>query len=291
MHNGIVLIALGLVLFLWIRGALWFPLFETLSRFWPVFLVAGGLSLLLRRFRFAETLIFLVTLLAFLLFGLWMGSGGTPGPHQWQPEGGRPLPERAAFAYEGLFTRVGIQEELPLSGEDGLYRIRSSHRGVTGTVDPAGSRLVVEERPGGRMEGVRRRHTTAIDLHTGPSWEMDWEISFSDLSADLSGLQLEGLELDTSFSGVRIVLPVPQAPTVVRVDSSFSRVRLDLPAGTPYRVSAEAGFATVRADGQRLRGGSYASSGYREDGPGYDIRVDTSFGEVRIVSGTERDAR
>ena len=73
--SGVFLLFLGVVFLLQTLNVLPWTIWNTLWRFWPVLLIAGGLSILLRHFNpWLVSLLLLAMLLASLGIAIWQNS-------------------------------------------------------------------------------------------------------------------------------------------------------------------------------------------------------------------------
>ena len=111
-----------------------------------------------------------------------------------------------------------------------------------------------------------------------------WEIT-----AELGGLNLAGLEIKGGLNMVRLDLPAPSGVVPIRISGGASEVAVRRPAGVAARVHLQ-GWAselvfdeqTFSAVGNNVR---LQSSGFDLAAPYYDIEVASSANQLTITSG------
>ncbi len=111
----------------------------------------------------------------------------------------------------------------------------------------------------------------------------------AEITAELGGLNLAGLEVKGGLSMVRLELPAPSAVVPIRISGGASEVTVQRPAGTAARVHIQ-GWAykfvfddqTFSAVGNDVR---LQSSGFDPATPYYDIEVLSSASQFTITSG------
>ncbi len=130
--------------------------------------------------------------------------------------------------------------------------------------------------------------TAEISLNTAIPWSITIQGGVSDLMAELSGLNLAGLEIKGGMSMIRVELPVPTGAVPVRISGSASEVFVRRPVGVPARVHLKGWASEFAFDGKtysnlgndvRLQ-----SPGYDATAPGYDFEVASSVSTVTITS-------
>jgi len=111
-----------------------------------------------------------------------------------------------------------------------------------------------------------------------------WEIT-----AELGGLNLAGLEVKGGLRMVRLELPAPSGVVPIRVSGGASEVTVRRPAGVAARVHLKgwaSGFVfddqTFSAVGNDVR---LQSPGFDPATPYYDIEVASSASQFTITSG------
>lgn len=207
-------------------------------------------------------------------------------------------PEAAAFLQSGEDTR---EFSAPLGGAT-LGRLEFMHGAsrITLRVDPSMPELfrarfvgpVPELRVVDGTVAVRyhlsfsdwldfalpwRRAGGEIILNGSIPWHLDFHGGASDLSGDLSQLQLRALDIGGGVSNVRLWLPRPSSVVPVDIHGGASHVVFHRPVGVAARVEIDGGVSALDFDEQHLGavGGStrLASPGIEDRPHRYEIRV------------------
>ena len=131
--------------------------------------------------------------------------------------------------------------------------------------------------------------TAQISLGTAIPWWIVIQGGVSDLTAELSGLALAGLEIKGGMSMTRVELPVPTGPVPVRISGGASEVYVRRPVGVPARVHLK-GWASEFVFDERTFSNlgndvRLQSPDYKATAPGYDFHVHSSASMVTITSG------
>ena len=151
--------------------------------------------------------------------------------------------------------------------------------------DARASSGVVTLRYRRRLLDVRSREA-AVALHPGIPWRLDVDGGVTDLDADLTGIQLERLEVDGGANHLRLVLPAPRRSVLLNLQGGSSTLEVLRPRGTALELRLRGGAARLRFDGQRLDsvGGHLrmASDDFAGAVDRYEVDVSGGAGELRI---------
>ncbi|HEU4897194.1 MAG TPA: adenylate/guanylate cyclase domain-containing protein [Actinomycetota bacterium] len=128
-----------------------------------------------------------------------------------------------------------------------LYRAR--FEGTTPKVRVRGGVVAVEYGPRFRPTDWRRQ---AAELTLNPSvrWRIEAPRGLERLRADLSGIQLLGMEVQHAAREVEVTLPPPAGPVLVRFTGGASDVTIHRPTGTAARVRVAGGASRTSFDEQ-----------------------------------------
>ena len=135
----------------------------------------------------------------------------------------------------------------------------------------------------------REKRTAEVTLSVAIPWQIVIQGGASEITAELGGLNLAGLEVKGGLSTVRLNLPVPSGVVPMRISGGASDVTVQRPAGVAARVHLK-GWAsefvfddqTFSAVGNDVR---LQSPGFDPATPYYDIEVASSASMVTITSG------
>ena len=109
-------------------------------------------------------------------------------------------------------------------------------------------------------------------LTNAVQWSLVFDGVGSWIRANLSGLDLGGLELDGVFSNCSFDLPVPTSPVRIVVDGVVRGLSLRRPAGVPVTVSIDGPARKLDLGSAILADGAPASAA--DMGVGYEVIID-----------------
>ncbi len=111
----------------------------------------------------------------------------------------------------------------------------------------------------------------------------------SEVTAELSQLDLAGLEVKGGMSKVRLELPAPTGMVPIQISGGASDITLRRPAGVDARVHLKGWVSTFVFDDQTFSAVGndvrLQNTGYKGTGSCYDIEVTSSASNVTITSG------
>jgi len=141
-----------------------------------------------------------------------------------------------------------------------------------------------------RLLGVLdwRKRMADVALSAAIPWEIAIQGGASEITAELGGLDLAGLEVKGGMSTIRLELPAPSRVVPVRIGGGASEIVVRRPAGVAARVHLKGWASAFAFDEQTFSsvGGDVRlhSPGYDGTAPGYDIEVASSASAVTITA-------
>src|SRR5256714_5435217 len=136
--------------------------------------------------------------------------------------------------------------------------------------------------------GGKQRHAE-VTLNVAIPWQIVIQGGASDVTAELGGLDLAGLEVKGGGSLMRLELPAPSAVVPIRISGGASVVNIRRPAGTAARVHIKGWSYKFVFDDQTFdylgKNVWLQSSGFEPTAPYYDIEVLSSASMVTITTG------
>lgn len=125
-----------------------------------------------------------------------------------------------------------------------------------------------------------------ITLNGSIPWQLEVHGGASDISGDLSPLQLRSLDVGGGASNVRLRLPKPAGIVPVEIHGGVSNVVFHRPVGTGVRMEIDGGASELDFDEQHLGavGGStrLASPGIEDRPHRYELRIRGGASHVTI---------
>lgn len=153
----------------------------------------------------------------------------------------------------------GGNRETTLAIDSGSYRV-TVHAGPPHMVEPAasvgggGAASLVMRDPGHVIvRGRRGGNRGAVLLNPQHAWHLKVHGGTWNTTANLSGLRLRGVELDSGAGNVSIVLPAPIGAVPIKVSSGLVGVTLRRPRSAAAHALVHSGSVKVRFDGRPLR--------------------------------------
>ena len=135
----------------------------------------------------------------------------------------------------------------------------------------------------------REKRAAEVTLSRAIPWQIVIQGGAWEITAELGGLNLAGLEVKGGLNMIRLDLPAPSGVVPMRISGGASEVIIRRPAGTAARVHIK-GWAykfvfddqTFSAVGNDVR---LQSPGFDPATPYYDIEVASSASQLTITSG------
>lgn len=286
-HSGVVWITLGLLILLFNLDVLQFPVARTLLVFWPVFLIGAGLSMMFRRWPVMETVVFLLTVALFVALGTHLGTGQLPfsGRHSVQyidSAQGTLAPGDVVTLDLDVHFVNGTVDAQEMDG-DQLYVMRSNQLQMRGTFDEQRQTLVVRDadQGPGRVFMPFQERGFRLTLNEDVFWNVEGRLNLGRLTWDLSGVKLNGLQLEGNVSEMTIMLPEPDGTVHVDVRANVSELTLVLPSDADYQVQGSKNLGQLTVDGQPLSV-RQRSDHYNQSDDRYNITAESSVANIRI---------
>lgn len=133
-----------------------------------------------------------------------------------------------------------------------------------------------------------RKRVADVKLNVAIPWRIVIKGGASDVNAQLSKLNLAGLEVKGGLSMIRLELPAPSVVVPIRISGGASEILVRRPAGVAARVHLKGWVSTFVFDDQRFSDVGndvrLQSSGFDRTTPYYDIEVASSASMVTITS-------
>jgi hypothetical protein len=318
----IALITVGVIWLLVNNGTIAVENLYRLLPLWPVLLIAGGLSLLLQRVWWPLAGLVWAGLAAALVWALVASPAILPTVNtvELRHETLREPLEAAQSAVVRLDLSVNSTRIHALeSGDDlifaDLYVTNRAYLDVSGNQT---KNVTLRHDP---MDGMNFFNFQWIGQTTRP-WDIGLtteipldlhvDMSTGSTNMDLTGMQLEALNIEASTGSTTLVLPAGQENFPFTINASTGSITITVPEGTGFDLSVDAstgslsidvpedagvqievtdggpGGLNLPGDYKKVRGdegdkeGVYENSAYSGAATPIDIRVDMSTGSVTV---------
>jgi DNA-binding MarR family transcriptional regulator len=142
-----------------------------------------------------------------------------------------------------------------------------------------------------RLSGLLggQQRAAEVTLNVAIPWQIAIQGGASDVTAELGGLALAGLEVKGGVSSIRLELPVPSGVIPIRISGGASEIIVRRPVGVAARAHLKGWVSTFVFDDQTFsdmgNNVRLQSSGFEPTAPYYDIEVASSASMVTITTG------
>jgi hypothetical protein len=305
---GAFFIALGLVPLAVQLGWVDRSVVAGLWQLWPLFLVAAGIGLILRRTRFEALGGILAATMAGLLLGGILTAGVSFGT-ACGPGGGATVAERSGTLQAGSGADLDIScGRLTVATSPGdTWKVAWGPAGATEpSIAASGASLRVRG-----PEGA----VSVFPWSTGSAWNVTLpqasvtrlglqvnagsatapldgltldalrvSVNAGDLRVDLGSARVATIDADVNVGTIRLGLP-PAGPTSGRIGANLSSVVVCAAQGVPLRITVKPSLASVDLPGlTRVTENVYQSEGWTP-GTGVDLRIEANLGSVKLERG------
>ena len=128
-----------------------------------------------------------------------------------------------------------------------------------------------------------------VTLSVAIPWWIAIQGGASEVTAELGGLDLAGLEVKGGASMIRLELPAPSGVVPIRISGGASVITIRRPTGVAARAHLKGWASEFVFDDQTFsdlgNNARLQSSGFEPTAPCYDIEVASSASMVTITSG------
>lgn len=259
--------------------------FSALFKFWPIFIILAGLSLLSQRSWLGSILAVIFSFILILVFiGLLMSSGDNSQMHNSQFE----------IKKEGSATRAELIIETGASKVNirgGAAELASGNLESNFTTLKTDSRLVDGlQKAFIKLDGnVRSFHGVVksdltLNLNDSVPLSLDVHSGASSLNMDVSSLLLEELKLDTGASKSKIIFGDKVDAAKAEISAGVSSIELILPESLGVRLEIDSALSGKQfADLKQIDGKNYESENYAGAEKKIGIKINAGVSNIIIT--------
>ncbi len=281
---GILLVLLGALLFLQTTGVVSWALWLELARFWPVALIAGGVSILLGR-KFP-------VLASFVAILLLVGAVGAAAfffvadEESFVSEISEPLDGAEFLELEVEFGAGELRiSDLPAGSTD-LLQAKLSGYGSNAEVVSRVTRS--ENRAEVKLENVQNSFfnidiNRELEVKIASDVEIDLLIQSGagDISIDLERLRVTNLDLEAGAVSAELVTPAQAGFTDATIGIGAASLEITVPEDVAARIRVDAGMSSVDIDDRFPKvNGVHESPGY--DAAAHRLNLEVVGGAASI---------
>ncbi|MCE7982238.1 MAG: hypothetical protein DYG89_13665 [Caldilinea sp. CFX5] len=290
LFGPIVLVGLGVLLLLSNFGILNFNLWELLFRFWPLFLVAAGLDLLLGRRTNGGALAALVIIVSLVIGGMWLGYVQS---NAFESVGGQTIrqnlegAQRARVNIDSSVSQMQITAGVP-AGQlvEGAIALHNNEELKTNfSVDSGVATYSLKsDTHSFILPSFGRREDGLWNLRLNGETPIDLSVSTGVGSAELNleQLTLTGLEVSTGVGEVKITLPA-RGNFEAAIEGGVGKILVLVPDTLAAHITADAGIGSVVVDGNYIhRDGEYISPDFESASQRVNLVIGGGVGPVTV---------
>jgi hypothetical protein len=279
----------GIILLMNTLGILEWGIWWSLLRLWPVLLIAAGLDLLIGRRSTWGALLVAALTLALLAGALWVVVNGVTAGVTFETIR-QPLGE-IAEADVALNPAVGVLRVDALPESADLIRgsvPKDDGLGVEVSFDQQGNQATYTLTTSGEAwmptpGGWDQDQVWELGLSPAPSLKLWVNMGAGQTDLDLSGLNLNLLEVDNGLGFTEVLLPA-EGNYSASISQAMGGITVVLPQSLAVRITADTALAgRVLPDGfVQERSNVYASPGYGTASSRVDLNLSLAMGLVTV---------
>jgi hypothetical protein len=290
LFGPIVLVGLGLLLLLSNFGILNLNLWELLFRFWPLFLVAAGLDLLLGRRTNSGALVALVLLVGLVIGGIWLGyvqsntfEAGRGAAVRQALEGAQRAEIEIESSVSQMQITVGVPSTQLVEGNVALHNNEDLQTDFK-IEEGVAHYTIKSNSPSFILPSFGRSEDGVWDLRLNAAIPIALSIATGIGSAaiDLEQLTLTDLSVSTGVGEAEITLPA-QGKFEAAIEGGVGAIVVLVPDSLAIQITANAGIGTVDVEGDYIhRGDEYSSPNFDRAADQVMLTVNGGVGPITI---------
>jgi len=280
---GLLLIIIGV---LWILGStdvLQFrmDILGSLSTLWPVFIVAAGITLLLKKeARALKAVVWVIAIAIVAGYGIYLGSGGS------SIAGGdvHVFEMREGMEHARLEVNTGAATLRIGASDSAMARVGSNIPGLRANFT------------GGRNSGIvfsqqwkpfriDSGKDFAADLNRNLTWDLEFNTGAVEGIIDFSGFPMENCVVNAGACDLRIVAGTLQEKTTIECNGGTVSISITIPEGTGIRIKSDAVANDIGGKGITLRKDDrvYESTNYDTADRTIDLNISSAVTKVNVT--------
>ncbi len=286
---GLVLITAGVVFLLQTLGVVSWTVGWELFRYWPVLLIAFGVSIILgTRAPWIAVVIIALLLGGSVAAAAWYSPSPGPGK-QTISELREPLDQTESLEVTINFgAGTVVLADLPAESSSLVEAVFSSSGG-------SGEAVHSLMRSGDRAELTLERTSSGF---LGRSPVQDWEVRLSrtvtidltvdlgasDVTIDLGDLCVNDLDINAGATNLNVILPAAAGFSSADFDVGASSLTIVVPEGVAVRIDTDTGLASVDIDERRFPkvDGRNQSPGYQDSPNRVDGSISGGVADIEV---------
>ncbi|HOK43176.1 MAG TPA: hypothetical protein PLD49_05880 [Thermoclostridium caenicola] len=278
---GLLLIAIGI---LWLFAAADIvSAVVAVSTLWPVFIVAAGITLLLKKeFRVMRVVVWILAFGIVIGYGIYLGNGS----YDTMESGEIHVIElKDGMEYARMEINVGAVTLRTGASDSVLTQVNSDIKGLKyGYTGGRDSRIVCSQQ--WKPFAVDSGKNFSAVLSNSVKWNLEFNAGAADGILDFSGFPLEQCEINSGTCDLRIVAGKLQDETYIECNGGVVSLSITLPQGTGIRIRSDSLVKSINGDGITLGrdGETYESSNYSSADRIINLDISSAVTHVTVIA-------
>ncbi len=296
LFGPIVLIGLGILLLLSNFGVITLNVWDLLFRFWPLFLVAAGLDLLLGRRTNSGALVGLVLIGGLIVGAIWLGyfrnntgEAASTQTIRQALEGATSAEIEIESSISKLQINPGADSAQLIEGTVALHNNEEIETDFSPIGDTARYSLKSKSRSfifpnfGNNDNGL-----WDLQLNSATPIALSVDTGIGSAELDLELLQLTSLEVNTGIGAVEITLP-DSGDFEATIEGGVGEIIVLIPDTMAAQITANAGIGNAQVEGNYIHtGDEYSSPDFDTATDRVILEVDGGVGSITIRQVSKR---
>lgn len=287
---GILLLFLGIIFLLQNLNVLPWGLWGTLWHFWPVLIIAIGLTILLRFHNvWLVSALILAMLFACLGITVWQ-YGASPPAEKITSAYSEPLGSLEQAQVEIDFSRGSLtMDSLPygsLNFVEAGSGMRNGDKGIKAEFRRRGSEgeLHLSLERGGWEFWSKGENSWQVRFNRNIPLTLDVKSAASNVHLDLSQLQITEFAMDVDLGNYMVKVPSSAGSVHAYIDADLSNLEIIIPHGVAVKLMADADLSILKVDESRFprKGDYYVSPDFASAKNQIELELDCDLSRVQV---------
>jgi len=274
---GLLLILIG-ILWLLAAGDMVSVVLAVLT-LWPVFFVAAGITLLLKKeARVMRVVVWVIAIALVIGYGIYLGSNSRD-----LTGGERYIIEmKDGMEHAKMEINTGTANLRTGASDSVLAQVNSDIKGLTYSYSGGGDSIVFSQE--GRPFAIDSGRNFFADLNKSVVWDLEFNTGTADGVLDFSGFPLGKCEISGGTCDLRIIAGSLQDATDIECNGALVNLSISIPEGTGIRIKSDALVNNISGNGITLRreGERYESSNYHSADRSINLNVNGVFTHITV---------
>lgn len=243
---GLLLILIGVLWILTATGSVRLDLIGSVKTLWPVFVIAGGITLLLNKeARVAKAVVWVLAAALICSYGLYLGNYGDLIPEDTDVN---VYELKDGMESAKLELNAGAADLRIGAADSVLARVNTDIKGLSSSYRD-GRESLIRYYQKWRPFDFGSGSDFYADLNGTVRWSLEFNTGSTDGIIDFSGFPLETCEISTGACDLRIVAGSMQDEASIKCNAGAVTMSISIPQGSGIRIESNAAVNEVQGNG------------------------------------------